>query len=215
MLEGCVFSGSAPSEAVASLPACPSWSQGDHCSLSRCTHRHQDWRRGKGRPILIAGEVSKKRLSQKLSSNASMSRWPRLNHLASLTSVVETIPEKKPRKRLTVGSWQRPPPFSPVSFLRNLQRSPFGSPPPLQRLACPACQPGPPQSSVPWHAGALCLPRSLLLLKGPLALPSSTPGASGLLSQSRILSSMHSQDVPVNTAAVCCSLPGPGLRASG
>lgn len=66
-------------------------------------------------------------MTQKLPSNASMSRWPRLNHLASLTSVVETVPEKKPQKRLTVDSWQCLPPFFPVSFWRNLPHSPFRS----------------------------------------------------------------------------------------
>lgn len=56
-----------------------------------------------------------------------MSRWPRLNRLASLTSVVETIPKKKPQKRLTVDSWQRLLPFFPVSFWRNLPHSPVRS----------------------------------------------------------------------------------------
>lgn len=154
--------------------------------------------------------------SQKLPSNTSMSLWPRLNHLASLTSLAETVPEKKPLKRLTVGSCQHLPPFSPVSFWRNLQRSPFGSGTTVSSLPGLSCLPTrPPQSSVPQHAGALCSPRSLLLLKGPLALASLIPGALGPLSQRRILGSMRSRDVPVHTMAVCCSLPGSGLRASG
>ena len=104
------------------------------------------------------------------------------------------------------------PPSHDQSLSGGICRTPPSGqvPPPLQCLACPACQPGPPQSSVPWHAGALCSPRSLRSLKGPLAFPS-TPGAPGLLSQRHILST-RSRDAPVHTVAVCCSLPGPGLR---
>lgn len=156
----------------------PRGHRGDHCSLSRCTHHHQDWRRGKGRPVLIAGEASKKRLV--FPSNASMSRWPRLNRLASLTSVVETIPEKASEEVNSGQRWQRLLPFFPSLFLEESAALPVRSRRHClsQCLACPACQPGPPQSSVPWHAGALWSPRSLLSLKGPLAFPS-TPGALG------------------------------------
>ena len=87
------------------------------------------------------------------------------NHLASLTSLAETVPEKKPLKRLMVGSCQRLPPFFPVSFWRNLQHSPFGSGTTVSSLPGLSCLPTrPPQSSVPQHAGALCSPRSLLPL---------------------------------------------------
>lgn len=123
---------------------------------------------GKRQPVLITCEVSKND-SPRSFHPISMSCWPRLNRLASLTSVVETIPEKKPQKRLMVGSWQRPSPFSPVSFLRNLQRSLFGS--------------GTTASSTP---GLSRLPTRPPTVLGPLAcwstvlaqIPSTSQGAS-------------------------------------
>lgn len=118
--------------------------------------------------------------------------------------MAETIPEKKPQKRLTVDSCSACCLFFPVSFLEeSAALPPSGQAPlPLHAWLVPLANQAPPQSSVPWHAGALWSPRSLLSLKGPLLFPS-TPGAPGLLSQRHILSTHF--EMPQSTPWLCAA----------
>lgn len=168
---------------------------------------------GKGRPVLIT-ELSRKE-TLKLPSTVLPCPLAKTESLVSNLCGQDYTQGGKPQKRLTVDSWQRLLPSSQSLLEESAALCQNGRHCLFNAWLVPLANQAPPQSSVPWHAGALCTPDPFCLSRGLSCLPLNSSWGPGLLSQRHILST-HSRDAPVHTAGCVLLTPrswSPNFRA--